>query len=160
MSEKLQVGDTVLGEVIAIKPYGAFVQLPTGETGMIHISEVAEEYVKDIHDYLAIGDQVAVKVIAVNEEGKYNLSLRQLTKQEEEAVRYFHQAQEFRHALETRREEIKLEATWRKRAKDKQRSLSTSRASLLSWLKQARRASSQIGRKSEERERFYRSLDL
>ncbi len=160
MGAKLQVGETILGEIIAIKPYGAFVQLPTGEIGMIHISEVAEEYVKDIHDYLTVGQAVVVKVIEINEEGKYNLSLRQVTPQEAEAARYFHQVQEFRRALETRRSDLQWEVSWRQRVKEKQKTLSSARASLLNWLKQARRVLGQVQRRSETRERFYRSLDL
>jgi len=160
MSGKLKVGDVALGEVIGIKPYGAFLQLPTGEVGMVHISEVAEEYVKDIHDYLTLGQQVAVKIIGLNEEGKYNLSIRQLTKREEEAARYSQQVREFSRLLKSRGQELKIEASWRRAAQDKQRKLASSRASLLSWLKVARKASHQLDRRSGERKRFYDSLDL
>jgi S1 RNA binding domain protein len=160
MSGKLQVGDVVLGEVIGIKPYGAFLQLPTGEVGMIHISEVAEEYVKDIHDYLAYGQQVAVKIIGLNEEGKYNLSIRQLTKREEEAARYSHQVREFHRVLKSRGQELKLEASWRRAAQEKQRALASSRTSLLNWLKGARKAANEAAQRSGERRRFYDSLDL
>ncbi len=160
MGAKLQAGETVLGRVIAIKPYGAFVQLPTGEVGMVHISEVAEEYVRDVHDYLAVDQEVVVKVLGVNEEGKYSLSLRQVTREEAEATRYFHQVQEFRRALETRRSELQWEAAWRQRAKEKQRALASARAGLLAWLKGAKRALGQLERRAETRERFYRSLDV
>jgi len=156
----LQIGEAVLGEVIAIKPYGAFVQLPEGKIGMIHISEVAEEYVKDIHDYLHFGQEVVVKIIGVNEEGKYNLSIRQLTKREEEAARYAHQVQEFRKVLESRQEEFQSEVSWRRLAKEKQRTLASSRTSLLNWLKGAKKTVAQLSQRRRERQRSYKSLDL
>ena len=160
MRGKLQVGDTVLGQVIAIKPYGAFVELPGGETGLIHISEVSEEYVKNIHDYLSPGQEVVVKVIGLSDEGKYNLSRRQVTPQEEEATRYFREVQEARRAIERRRENIQMEASWRKLAREKQRALSTSRLTLQRWLHRARQVAAEVERRSQERERFYSSLDL
>jgi len=156
----LQVGETVLGEVVAIKPYGAFVRLAGGEIGMIHISEVAEEYVKEIHDYLTLGQEVAVKVIGVNEEGKYNLSIRQLTRQDEEAARYSHQVEQFRKALEARQAEFQWEVSWRRVAKEKQKKLTSSRTSLLNWIKRARKVIAQSSQRSEERERAYKSLEL
>ncbi len=160
MNRVWQVGDTTLGRIIAIKPYGAFVQLPTGDVGMVHISEVAEEYVRDIESYLVIGQDVTVKVIGINEEGKYNLSIKQLTKHEEEAVLYFRQVQEFRQALERRQEELQIESSGRRLAKEKQQNVASSRASLLNWTRQARRVIAQVGQRSEQRQRLYKSLDL
>lgn len=160
MSTQWQVGDTALGQIIAIKPYGAFVQFATGDVGMIHISEVAEEYVRDIQSYLVVGQEVTVKIIGVNEEGKFNLSIKQLTKHEAEAALYFREVQEFRQALERRREELKLESSGRRLAKEKQLNVDTSRASLLNWSKQARKVIAQTTQRIEQRQRFYKSLDL
>ncbi len=160
MSRPLQIGETVLGEVIAIKPFGAFVSLPSGDTGLIHISEVAEEYVRDINKYLAVGEEVAVKVIGINEEGKYNLSLKQVTSQDEEAVRYFLKVQEFRKALEKRREELQFETSGRRLARERQKMVSSSRASLLNWMKQARKSLERIQRRSDERKKSYDSFEL
>ena len=56
-------GAVVDGVVTGIKTFGAFVKLPTGETGMVHISEVASSYVSDIGDFLAEGQEVRVKVL-------------------------------------------------------------------------------------------------
>jgi S1 RNA binding domain protein len=160
MNKPVQVGDIALGQVTAIKPYGAFVQLATGEVGMIHISEVAEEYVRDIHSYLVVGQDVTIKVIGINDEGKYNLSLKQLTKHEEEAALYLRQVQEFRKALERRREDLQLESSGRRLAKERRQTLTSSRASLLNWAKQARKAILQAAQRNEQRQRFYQSLDL
>jgi S1 RNA binding domain protein len=56
--------------------FGAFVQLESGETGLVHISEVADAYVKDIHDYLQVNDTVKVKIINIDGR-KIGLSIRQ-----------------------------------------------------------------------------------
>lgn len=74
----IEVGQVVPGKVVSIKPFGAFVDLGDNQSGMIHISEVADEYVKDIKDYMAIGDEIHVKVIKILDDGKINLSLKTL----------------------------------------------------------------------------------
>ena len=58
----LEVGAIVEGEVTGITNFGAFVQLPEGKVGLIHISEVSNVYVKDVHDFLKEKDKVKVKV--------------------------------------------------------------------------------------------------
>ena len=71
------VGSIVAGKVVKVTNYGAFVDLEGGGSGMIHISEVANTYVKDINDYLKVGDEVTVKVIGINEVGKVSLSIKE-----------------------------------------------------------------------------------
>ncbi len=73
----LEVGTVVSGLVTGITNFGAFVELETGQTGLVHISEVADAYVKDINDYLKLGERVTVKVINVDGRGKIGLSIRQ-----------------------------------------------------------------------------------
>ena len=73
----LEVGAVLEGKVTGITKFGAFVQLPGGASGLVHISEIANAYVSDVNDYLKLGDTVKVKVIAVNEAGKINLSIKQ-----------------------------------------------------------------------------------
>lgn len=75
----LEVGAIVEGEVTGITNFGAFVQLPEGKVGLIHISEVSNVYVKDVHDFLKEHDKVKVKVLTVDERGKIGLSIKQLT---------------------------------------------------------------------------------
>ena len=73
----LVVGAIVEGVVTGITHFGAFVQLESGETGLVHISEVANTYVKDINDYLQKKDKVKVKILSVDSNGKIGLSIKQ-----------------------------------------------------------------------------------
>ncbi|MED3747552.1 S1 domain-containing RNA-binding protein [Geobacillus stearothermophilus] len=72
----IEVGSKLQGKVTGITKFGAFVELPEGVTGLVHISEVADNYVKDINDHLKVGDTVYVKVINVGQDGKIGLSIR------------------------------------------------------------------------------------
>lgn len=72
----IEVGSKLQGKVTGITKFGAFVQLPGGSTGLVHISEVADNYVKDINDHLSVGDEVEVKVLNVEADGKIGLSIR------------------------------------------------------------------------------------
>lgn len=71
----IEVGSKLQGKVTGITNFGAFVELPQGSTGLVHISEVADNYVKDINDHLKVGDTVEVKVINVKD-GKIGLSIK------------------------------------------------------------------------------------
>lgn len=79
----IEVGSKVEGKVTGITDFGAFVELPDGETGLIHISEVADTYVKDINNYLKEDEKVKVKVINVDDDGKIGLSIKQLENADE-----------------------------------------------------------------------------
>lgn len=72
----VEVGKVIEGKVTGITNFGAFVQLPDGNTGLVHISEVSEEYVKDIKTHLKENQTVKVKVISVNDNGKVGLSIK------------------------------------------------------------------------------------
>ena len=72
----LEVGQIVDGKVSGIKSFGAFVTLDDGNTGLVHISEVAGEYVDDISKYLKNGQSVKVYITAIDDNGKISLSLR------------------------------------------------------------------------------------
>src|SRR5690554_7699197 len=69
-------GQIVDGKVTGIAKFGAFVELAPGMTGLVHISEVADVYVKDINDFLKMNDPVRVKILTIKE-GKIGLSIRQ-----------------------------------------------------------------------------------
>ncbi|NLB41028.1 MAG: RNA-binding protein S1 [Clostridiales bacterium] len=73
----VEVGQIIEGSVTGITNFGAFVELGEGKTGMVHISEIADAYVKDIHEYLKIKDKVKVKVLSIDDKGKISLSVRQ-----------------------------------------------------------------------------------
>jgi S1 RNA binding domain protein len=71
----VEIGSKVNGKVTGITNFGAFVELPDGSIGLVHISEVADSYVKDVNDHLKIGDQIEVKVIGMKD-GKTSLSIK------------------------------------------------------------------------------------
>src|SRR5690625_1491004 len=71
----IEVGSKVQGKVTGITNFGAFVELEAGKTGLVHISEVADTYVKDINEHLSVGEEVEVKVIYVEKDGKIGLSI-------------------------------------------------------------------------------------
>jgi S1 RNA binding domain protein len=71
----VEIGSKLEGKVTGITKFGAFVELPGNVTGLVHISEIADTYVKDIHDFLKVGDVVTVKVLSVRE-GKIGLSIK------------------------------------------------------------------------------------
>ena len=80
---QLTVGTIVEGKVSRIMNFGAFVDIDGGGSGMVHISEIANTFVKDINDYLKVGQQVRAKVVAINENNKIALSIKALLPKEE-----------------------------------------------------------------------------
>ncbi|MFZ3579242.1 S1 domain-containing RNA-binding protein [Virgibacillus sp. DJP39] len=72
----IEVGSKLKGKVTGITNFGAFVELGEGKTGLVHISEVADNYVKDINEHLTVGDEILVKVINVEKDGKIGLSIK------------------------------------------------------------------------------------
>lgn len=83
----VHVGAVLEGVVTGITNFGAFIQLPDGETGLVHISEVAQVYVKDIRDFLKERDKVTVKVISIDARGKIGLSIKQAAGRESDFAR-------------------------------------------------------------------------
>lgn len=83
----VEAGTIVEGTVVKITHYGAFVELPDGKSGLVHISEIADTYVKDVRDYIREQEKVKVKVLGVNEKGKLDLSVKQALSPEERAYR-------------------------------------------------------------------------
>lgn len=82
----LEVGQIIEGKVTGITAFGAFVQLPEGKTGLVHISEVAQEYVKDIGSHLKENQIVKVKVLTVDLNGKVSLSIKKACDQKPPVV--------------------------------------------------------------------------
>ncbi len=85
-----QVGEILEGKVSNIMPFGAFVSLPDNKTGLVHISEVAIDYIKNIEERLKIGDVVKVKVMKIEDDGKISLSIKKALPQEPKAKRTSH----------------------------------------------------------------------
>lgn len=159
MELEFDIGDTVLGEIVGLKPYGAFVKLPNEEIGMVHISEVAEEYVKEIDEYLMVGQQVAVKIIGLHEEGKYNLSLKDLSKQDEESAKFSYDVREARQVLEDRTDSIK-ETTWNRPKIEEQEVLVDEHQDFHDWVAEASKITQQISERSDGRQRSINSFDF
>ena len=72
----LEVGSIVEGRVTGITKFGAFVALPGGKSGLVHISEVANSFVSDVHDHVQMGQTVKVRILTVSDDGKINLSIK------------------------------------------------------------------------------------
>ena len=72
----VKVSSIVEGKVTSIKKFGAFVTLDGGEEGFVHISKVSKDYVKNIDDYLKVGQTVKAKVMGTSKDGKLELSIR------------------------------------------------------------------------------------
>jgi S1 RNA binding domain protein len=72
----LEIGSIVEGRVTGITKFGAFVALPGGKSGLVHISEVANSFVSDVHDHVQMGQTVKVRILSVSDEGKINLSIK------------------------------------------------------------------------------------
>lgn len=70
------VGSIVQGKVTGITKFGAFVSLPGGKSGLVHISEIAYAYVSDVSEYLQEGQEVTVKVVGIDAAGRINLSIK------------------------------------------------------------------------------------
>ena len=83
----VSVGDVLDGKVISVMPFGAFVGIGNNQSGLVHISEVSNEYVKEIGDHLKKGDSVKVKVIKIEESGKITLSIKQAAVSQPKAVK-------------------------------------------------------------------------
>ena len=84
---ELEPGKIIEGKVTGITPFGAFVTMENGKTGLIHISEVALEYVKDIKEHLKEGDSVKAKILSIDKTGKISLSVKQALLDEKSAAK-------------------------------------------------------------------------
>lgn len=69
-------GEIVKGRITGIKPYGAFVKLADGTDGLIHISEISDAFVRNIEDFIAVGDEVDLVVLGVSDDQKVSLSFK------------------------------------------------------------------------------------
>ena len=80
----LSPGDIDEGVVTKVAKFGAFVDLEDGKSGLVHISEIADTFVKDINNHIAEGDEVKVKVLSIDEKGKIALSIKDAVEKKEE----------------------------------------------------------------------------
>ncbi|MBQ8434659.1 MAG: S1 RNA-binding domain-containing protein [Oscillospiraceae bacterium] len=84
---ELEVGKVYNGTVKGIAQYGAFVEIEGAGTGMVHISEIANTFVKDVKDYITENQQVKVKVLGIEENGKISLSIKKATDENNEQIK-------------------------------------------------------------------------
>jgi len=84
----LNIGDTIEGEVFKVTDYGAFVKLGNGQKGLIHISQIAETFVKSVDEHLKVGDRVSAKVVNVAD-GKIDLTLKKAQQEQPREIKSF-----------------------------------------------------------------------
>lgn len=84
---ELEPGTIIEGKVTGITQFGAFISFGDGKTGLVHISEIALEYVKNIHEHLKENDDVKAKILSIDEKGKISLSIKQALIAERNAKR-------------------------------------------------------------------------
>lgn len=84
---QLEIGKIYDGKVKGIAQYGAFVEIEGAGTGMVHISEIANTFVKDVKDYLTENQMVKVKVLSISEDGKIGLSIKKVNENTEEQLK-------------------------------------------------------------------------
>ena len=103
MVKKIEVGDVLTGKVTGVQPYGAFVALDEQTQGLVHISEITYGFVKDVNDFLSVGEDIQVKVLEVDEEQKkISSSIREL----QEAPHYRKKDSQPRRSLQDRVDEV------------------------------------------------------
>jgi S1 RNA binding domain protein len=86
----IEVGAKVSGKVSGITNFGAFVDLDDNQTGLVHISQISDKYIKDVHDVLSIGDTVTVKVTRIGDDGKIALSMKDAAPHEHHEHGHYH----------------------------------------------------------------------
>jgi polyribonucleotide nucleotidyltransferase len=85
IAKDIEVGEVYTGKVVRILPFGAFVELLPGKDGLVHISKLAKERVEKVEDVVNIGDEITVKVVEIDKQGRVNLTRKGLlTKQPEQ----------------------------------------------------------------------------
>jgi len=77
-----EVGKIYDGKVVSLKDFGAFVEILPGQDGLLHISELSREYVRNVSDVVKEGDEVRVKIIAIDDQGRIKLSRKAVLEQE------------------------------------------------------------------------------
>ena len=79
IAKDVEVGEIYYGEVVRIMNFGAFVDLGRGgKEGLLHISKISKERIKNVEDVLHVGDKVTVKVVEIDDQGRINLSMKDL----------------------------------------------------------------------------------
>ena len=83
LTKEVQVGEVYLGKVTKIAAFGAFVEVLPGKEGLVHISKLAKERVEKVEDVVSVGDEILVKVTEIDNQGRINLSRKDVLEQQE-----------------------------------------------------------------------------
>jgi len=81
---EFEVGQIYYGTVTRTTTFGAFVDIGGGKEGLVHISKISKDRVKNVEDYVKVGDKVPVKVIEIDDQGRINLTMKDLVENKEE----------------------------------------------------------------------------
>lgn len=84
IAKDIEVGGVYEGTVTRIMNFGAFVDIGGGKEGLLHISKISSKRVEKVEDVLSVGDEVTVKVIEIDNQGRINLSMKDLEVEKEE----------------------------------------------------------------------------
>jgi S1 RNA binding domain protein len=93
VNQKIRIGDVVEAEVFKVTSFGAFVKLKDGEKALVHISQIADGFVKNISDYLKLGDTLSARVVKIDS-GKIDLTLKAPKQQQQ--IRSYPDNKEFK----------------------------------------------------------------
>ncbi len=105
------IGSIVEGIIVDIVKFGAFVKIRGGKTGLIHISQISDRFVKEVSDFVTIGTHVVAKIISIDDKGRIQLSLKSISPEEaaafqsestEEPEKPFSNQEEPRHSAPAR----------------------------------------------------------
>ena len=80
LTKEVEVGEVYLGKVTRLMAFGAFVEVLPGKEGLVHISKLAKERVENVEDVVNVGDEIMVKVIEIDKQGRVNLSRKDCLK--------------------------------------------------------------------------------
>ena len=81
---KHEIGELLIGKVESVKPYALFLTFSDGEKGLLHISEISDSYIRDIERFGTVGDEIKVKILAIdNHNGFMRVSLKQVPEEEQ-----------------------------------------------------------------------------
>lgn len=96
MTREVKPGEVFEGLVEELAPYGAFVEFLPGKVGLLHISEITDQFVDKVESHLSVGDKVKVKVLEVSRDGKYSLSIKALTSNSKDDGRSRNERKDYR----------------------------------------------------------------
>ena len=82
--KEIEVDGIYYGPVVRTTSFGAFIDLGNGKEGLVHISQISDEHIRRVEDYLKIGQKVTVKVTSIDPQGRINLTMKKLNKAENE----------------------------------------------------------------------------